>query len=93
MGKHIKGSKKRFLWVVTIGERVYNFVLDDSVVSGKSKLSINGKVFHEIEQASLRRCKYNHSFIIDGCLFNLIEMEDNYEMRINNNLFSHLLAQ
>ncbi len=64
VGRHIKGSKRRFLWVASIGERVYNFVLDDSVVSGKSKLSINGKVFHQTEPSPLRRCTYNHTFVI-----------------------------
>jgi hypothetical protein len=46
VGKHVSGSKKRYLWVVTIGDRFYNIIFDFSLVSGKSKLSINGKLFH-----------------------------------------------
>jgi len=92
VGKHIKASKKRFLWVVAVGDRVFNFILDDSLVSGKSKLSINGKIFHQNEQQTIKRCKYNHSFFIEGCLFNIVENDDSYEMRINNKLFSHLLT-
>jgi uncharacterized membrane protein len=49
VGRHIKSSKKRYFWSLSIGERFYNFLLDDSVVSGKSKLSINGKIFHQTE--------------------------------------------
>lgn len=71
VGKHIKASKKRYFWSLSIGDRFYNFLLDDSLVSGKSKLTINGKVFHQAEENTLNRNRYNHSFIIDGCLFNI----------------------
>lgn len=47
VGKHIKSTKKRYFWALSIGPRCYNFILNDSLVSGKSKLSINGKVFHQ----------------------------------------------
>jgi hypothetical protein len=76
VGKHVKSSKKRYFWAVSIGPRCYNFVMDDSVVSGKSKLSINGKVFHQTDSPALSRTRYEHSFIIDGCLFQIQQKEE-----------------
>lgn len=78
VGKHLKFSKKRYFWAVSIGPRCYNFVLDDSVVSGKSKLSINGKVFHQTDPSALSRVLYEHSFIIDGCLFQIQQNEERF---------------
>jgi hypothetical protein len=91
VGKHLKGSKLRYLWVVGVGERIYNFVLDVSTLSGKIKLSINGKIFHQQEQISLKRAPYQHGFIIDGCYFNLVEQGTTFELRINNKVFSHMI--
>lgn len=78
VGKHVKFSKKRYFWAVSIGPRCYNFVLDDSMVSGKSKLSINGKVFHQTDSSALNRVRYEHSFIIDGCLFQIQQNEESF---------------
>lgn len=77
VGKKIKGTKRRYLWVLSIGERLYNFVLDDSLLSGKSKLTINGRLFHEMEQG-IGGCNYSHSFIVDNCLFNISFVNDFY---------------
>ena len=94
IGKHIKSSKKRHLWVMELGGRIFNFVLEESLMSNKTKLSINGKVFHQAEPYSLNKCLYNHSFVLQGHQFHLVQNENStFELRIDNNLFSHLLQQ
>lgn len=53
VGKHLKASKTRYLWVLCANKRLYNVAIDSSLVSGKIQLAINGKVFLKAEQDRL----------------------------------------
>ena len=64
VGRHIKASKKRHLWILEISGRAYNLVIEESVVSNKTKLYINGKMFHQVEPHSLNKCLYLHEFVL-----------------------------
>ena len=66
-------------------------ILDASILSGKSKLSINGAIFHEVNPIRMERNKYNHTFTIDDQLFNIVENEKEFELKINGISFRHLL--
>ena len=44
VGKHVKATKKRFIWKFTVHSTYYQLVCDISIVSGKIKLTINDKV-------------------------------------------------
>ena len=94
VGKHIKGSKKRHLWVVEVAGRAYNLLVEESLMSNKTKLSINGKVFHQAEPHSINKCLYSHGFVLQGHQFNISQIQEGaFELRIDNNLFSHMLQQ
>ena len=43
IGKHVKGSKKRFMWNFSLNSRSHTVVLDFSFISGKVKLIVDRK--------------------------------------------------
>lgn len=44
VGKYMKGSKKRFEWVIGLNSRTHTIVLDFSFISGKVKAYVDGRV-------------------------------------------------
>ena len=46
VGKHVKGSKKRFTWEVALKDKHHILVLDFSFVSGKVKITCDRKIMH-----------------------------------------------
>lgn len=47
VGKYMKGSKKRFEWVVGLGSKSHTIILDFSFISGKVKAYVDGRVLLE----------------------------------------------
>lgn len=43
VGKHVKSSKKRFTWNLSLNSRNHTIVLDFSFISGKVKLVVDRK--------------------------------------------------
>lgn len=43
IGKHVKGSKKRFTWNFSLNSRNHTVILDFSFISGKVKLVVDRK--------------------------------------------------
>jgi hypothetical protein len=44
VGKHVKGSKKRFTWEVSLNNRQHAIILDFSFISGKVKVAVDRKI-------------------------------------------------
>ena len=44
VGKHVKGSKKRFTWDISLKDKLHTIVLDFSFMSGKVKITVDRKV-------------------------------------------------
>ncbi len=44
VGKHVKSSKKRFTWDVSLGSKQHTIVLDFSFISGKVKVTVDRKI-------------------------------------------------
>lgn len=47
VGKHVKASKKRFTWEVSLNSRQHIIVLDFSFISGKVKVTVDRKILLE----------------------------------------------
>ena len=91
VGKNIKQTKKRFTWVLEIDQNVFTFVLDASMISGKVKLTCNNQVIAMSEEQPLGT--FQHIMLLDQYQVSFIAVGDSYEMRINNQVFSHMLNQ
>jgi len=44
VGKHVKSSKKRFTWEVSLNGKQHAIVLDFSFISGKVKVTVDRKI-------------------------------------------------
>lgn len=47
VGKYMKGSKKRFEWVLGLNNKTHTIILDFSFISGKVKAYVDGRVLLE----------------------------------------------
>jgi hypothetical protein len=47
VGKHVKASKKRFTWDISLNGRQHSVVLDFSFISGKVKVTVDRKILLE----------------------------------------------
>ncbi len=47
VGKHVKSSKKRFTWEVSINSKQHSILLDFSFISGKVKVTVDRKILLE----------------------------------------------
>lgn len=63
VGKNIKQTKKRFTWMLEIDQKMYTFVLDASMISGKVKLTCNNQIVAMSEEQPLGT--FNHTMILD----------------------------
>ncbi len=91
VGKHVKGSKKRFTWEFSSKGKLHLIVLDFSFISGKVKLAVDRRVLYESELPS--NAAFQHPFTLDGYAVNVIQQGELFELRINNKVFSHLYNQ
>ena len=91
VGKNIKQTKKRFTWVLEMDTKMYTFVLDASMISGKVKLTCNNQVVAMSEEQPLGTFK--HIMLLDTYQIVIMATGESYEMRINNQVFSHMMNQ
>jgi hypothetical protein len=47
VGKHVKGSKKRYCWEIALKDKAHTIVLDFSFISGKVKITVDRKILLE----------------------------------------------
>lgn len=91
VGKHLKSSKKRYIWKFLLSQATHNVVCDTSVVSNKVKIQLNGKVVKETDVWAGQG--FQHKFSVDGHECIIIQEGDRFELRIDNKIFLHLLNQ
>lgn len=91
VGKHVKGSKKRFTWDVSLKDKYHTIILDFSFISGKVKITVDRKILLENELPS--NVSFQYPFTLDGFALNIIQQGETFELRINNKVFSHLYTQ
>ena len=87
VGQHIKSSKKHFIWEFLLEGRPHKIELYDSRISGKKKLVKDGQVWKEVEGD----ISFSKSFEIGKYSCTIIQHGEKYELRIDNQSFSHLL--
>lgn len=88
VGKTIKSSKIKHVWEVTIDGQYHTVELFSSKISGKLKVVKDGTVlFFEDEFSGL----LSLPFTIGKHNCSLIQSGENYEFRIDNMVFSHLM--
>jgi len=61
------------------------------MISGKVKLTCNTQIVAMAEEQPLGT--FQHSMLLDDCQITILAITDSYEMRINNQVFSHMLDQ
>jgi Fas apoptotic inhibitory molecule (FAIM1) len=91
VGKHVKGSKKRYCWDFSLNGRAHSLVLDFSFISGKVKITVDRKILLENDLPA--DVSFQYPFKLDGFALNIIQQGDSFELRINNKVFSHLYTQ
>lgn len=91
VGKHVKSSKKRFTWEVSLNSKAHTIVLDFSYISGKVKVTVDRKILLENELPA--NTSFQYPFTLDGNSLNVIQQGESFELRINNKVFSHLYNQ
>jgi hypothetical protein len=91
VGKHVKSSKKRFTWELALKGRSHVVVLDFSFISGKVKVTVDRKILFESELPN--NTSFQYPFTLDGNALNVIQQGENFELRVNNKVFSHMYNQ
>ena len=87
IGGTFKISKTQFIWEFDVGNSSQRVELFDSKFSGKKKLVINGNVLcEEVCNGSFMR-----NFEISGHNCIIIQYADKYELRIDNQSYTHLV--
>lgn len=71
VGKHVKGSKKRFTWDVSLKGKHHSIGLDFSFISGKVKITVDRKILLENELPS--NVSFQYPFTLDGYALNIIQ--------------------
>lgn len=90
-GETIKMTRRRYAWVFQLEDRTHEIALYYSFLSGHIKIEHNGStVFDEnrfLESAFL------FSYTIDEHSIGVLQHGDGFELRIDNQVFSHLMNQ
>ena len=88
---------------------MYKLELEFSYLSGKRKITENGRVIHETSEfkktkiikrknyfflfLSMITSAFQYPFSLDGNSLNIIQQGEAFELRINNQVFTHLYNQ
>ena len=91
IGKHVKASKKRFIWTFSLEGKMHSLTLDFSFISGKVKLLCDRRTLLENELPA--DVSFQRPFTLDGYALNILQQGESFELRINNKVFSHLYNQ
>lgn len=76
VGKHVKSSKKRYIWRFCIREKTHTVVCDTSMVSNKIKLVIDGTPILETDIWAGQG--FQHKFTIEGADCHLLQSGDRF---------------
>jgi len=91
IGKHVKKSKRRFLWRFSIDGKEHSVELIVSYLSGKKKVTHNGSVLYEGQK--VMSTSFQFPFSISSNMCNIVQHGEQFELRINNQVFAHLYDQ
>ena len=91
VGKHVKGSKKRYIWKIQIKGQLHDIVCDTSLVSSKVKISVDGKAIYDSDVWAGNT--FQHAFVFRECHCVIIQQGERFELRVNNKAFMHMLNQ
>ena len=81
VGKHIKSTKKLFVWKFNLDKKDYTVELYTSMMSGKKKICQNGQPIFEDNSY---QGAFNFNFSIGKNSLSVVQHGDKYELRINN---------
>ena len=87
IGAKIKSSKRLFIWEFELEGTSHRIELYDSRWSGKKKIIRNGRIECEVVEPN----SFFRSFDLGGHNCTVIQYGDKFELRFDNQSFSHLL--
>lgn len=90
VGKHMKKSKKRFLWKFQVDGQEHVLEMFVSYLSGKKQILLNGRSIYEAQKMT---SSFQFPFQVDKNQCIIVQHGDQFELRINNQVFSHLYNQ
>lgn len=88
IGKHVKKSKKRFVWRFSIDGKEHTIELVISFLSGKKKITHDGRLLYEGQKVLTN--SFQFPFEVDMNMCNIIQSGESFDLRINNMAFSQL---
>jgi len=89
LGKTIKKSKRHFIWKFEIEGKPHRAEIVVSYMSGKKKVVVDGSTLYEGQK--VLTTAFQFPFNVDsGNMCNIVQHGENFELRINNQVFSHL---
>jgi hypothetical protein len=87
VAKHIKSTKKQFVWEFILDGKSHKIELFDSRLSGKKKVLKDGLILMQTEED----IAFIKSFDVGKHQCTLIQHGDKFELRIDNQSFNHLM--
>eukprot|EP00347_Sterkiella_histriomuscorum_P010870 403374607 len=87
VGKTIKSTKKQYVWRFILDGKNYTIEMFTSVLSGKKKILQNGQIIYF---DSKFKSAFQFPFSIGKNSLNILQHGDKFELRINNQSFTHL---
>ena len=87
IGATIKQSKKYFQWGFDYKYESYKLEMYDSKLSGKKRIHYQGNLIKQVEDPIN---SFTHSLKIADLACIIIQYGDKYELRIENQSFTHL---
>lgn len=76
VGKHLKGSKHRYVWTFHLAGRIHTLMCDASIVSSKVKIQANGKWILETDLWAGQA--FQHSFALQGSHCIILQQGDRF---------------
>jgi hypothetical protein len=90
VGKHMKKSKKRFIWKFQIDGHEHVLEMFVSYMSGKKQIILDGRSVYEAQKMT---SSFQFPFTVENASSMVVQHGDQFELRINNQVFSHLYNQ
>jgi hypothetical protein len=87
VAKHIKSTKKQFIWEFVLDGKSHKIELFDSRLSGKKKILKDGLILMQTEE----NVAFIKTFDVGKHNCTLIQHGDKYELRIDNQSFNHMM--
>jgi len=90
VGKHMKKSKKRFIWKFQVDGHEHVLEMFVSYMSGKKQIILDGRSLYEAQKMT---SSFQFPFQVENASSSIVQHGDQFELRINNQVFSHLYNQ